>query len=187
MEKLLLYCTKATPYLVKDEDCLNNPYYTHSSEQGSCGDTFNGKIVAECECDLVEPFTTDYRMNREQTMRISKDSCLTINELSDYENRGESCPCLYGLHLKNVKVLNFDEQNRFGSFNCLSSNSEIFKPIKRAPQNMMKVYYGDGEIISEEEYILISIKPQYLVHILNGEKTIEVRKKILNSLKELIV
>jgi hypothetical protein len=46
---------------------------------------------------------------------------------------------------------------------------------------MCRVYGKNGA-----PYILISIKPEHLCKILNGEKTIEVRKKILNSLKEML-
>lgn len=49
---------------------------------------------------------------------------------------------------------------------------------KKAPQNMMRVIdaYGD------DEYILISVRPEWLCKILNGEKTIEVRKKVLKEM-----
>ena len=51
----------------------------------------------------------------------------------------------------------------------------------KAPQNMCNVYDRFGN-----RYILISIQPQHLAKILNGKKTIEVRKKILKSLKGLL-
>lgn len=221
MEKLLLYCTKATPYLVKDEDCLNNPYYTHSSEQGSCGDTFNGKIVAECDCEKVEEIAytrtisnirNGYQygnVNNFYTNSLSlKDefqikTCLSESELMSYfkpkNHRYEKCG--YALHLKNLKI--FDEPKELSEcelqvseidYDTLSCDSctmfkkdckECYhhyevKELCKAPQNMCYVWFKG------QKYILLPIKPQYLVHILNGEKTIEVRRKILNSLKELI-
>lgn len=53
--------------------------------------------------------------------------------------------------------------------------------IKNAPQNMCYCEDEDGD-----KCVLISIRPEWLCKILNGEKTIEVRTSILNVLKELI-
>lgn len=44
---------------------------------------------------------------------------------------------------------------------------------------MMKV---ESKICDEKDYILISIRPEWLCKILNGEKTIEVRKKVLKEM-----
>ena len=57
-------------------------------------------------------------------------------------------------------------------------NSPIsMKPICYAPQNMMRCIDA-----YDNQYILISIRPEYLVKILNKEKTIEVRKKVLKEM-----
>ena len=53
----------------------------------------------------------------------------------------------------------------------------LYTPIKSAPQNMMKV-----KRVLQEDAILISIRPEWLCKILNGEKTIEVRKKVLKDM-----
>ena len=58
----------------------------------------------------------------------------------------------------------------------LKANAKQFKKIEKAPQNMMWVWYK-GEL-----YVLISIRPEWLCKIMNGEKTIEVRKKILKGM-----
>ena len=44
---------------------------------------------------------------------------------------------------------------------------------------MCRVYDRFGN-----KYILISIRPEWVCKILNGEKTIEVRKQIIKELKE---
>ena len=88
----------------------------------------------------------------------------------------------------------FDEPKELKDYsvnNPLFENIEMFGwmfedvsryiPLIKAPQNMCNVYDNQGN-----HYILISIQPQHLCKILNGEKTIEVRKKILNSLKEVL-
>ena len=55
--------------------------------------------------------------------------------------------------------------------------------ITRAPQNMMRCCY-EKKSKEWETGVLISIKPEYLCKILNGEKTIEVRRKVLKEMLE---
>ncbi len=97
-----------------------------------------------------------------------KKICLTAQELLDYINLGN-----YGylLHFKNVKLFNQPRNlNYYG--------------LEKAPQNMMKVCEKDDV---EKTSILISIRPEHLIKILNGEKSIEVRRQILKELKELLI
>ncbi len=50
--------------------------------------------------------------------------------------------------------------------------------LKEAPQNMCRVFD------TKDNYVLISIRPQWLCKILNGEKSIEVRRKVLKGMCE---
>ena len=50
--------------------------------------------------------------------------------------------------------------------------------VFKAPQNMMLV----RDMEDHKYKILISIRPEWLCKILNGEKTIEVRKKVLKEM-----
>lgn len=205
--KLLLYCTKAKPFLVYD-------YYDKVCCKSITADKIesyhlNGKIVAECECEKINYYEMEYypkhfvmndisiydkkrselwgyecfeRILNEDSQELFvdlplfKDSCLTFNELGKYVCPKGGFNNFYALHLSNVKVLNnplkFEKDFIYKDY---KSNGLITK----APQNMCNVYDRFGN-----HYILISIQPQHLAKILNGEKTIEVRKKILNSLKE---
>lgn len=196
--KLLLYCTKAKPYL----------YGCYSESDGDIGtiggfgyDTsycptedvdskdrtvnLNGYIVAEAECDLVEliefkHYCDDYLGEDGkyyQTYNLDQDnllkmSCLNEDEIDDYLKSNDG----YAIYLKNVKP--FDELRAINDTYCYN---KLNTRLKNAPQNMCMVYSWNGE-----PYVLISIKPEWLCKILNGEKTIEVRKSILNVLKELI-
>lgn len=115
---------------------------------------------------------------------------ITPQELLDYIGLGNEG---YALHLSNVKV--FDEPKELYDYDIKLTPQKLVNPISKdsivisninycctkAPQNMCNVYDRFGN-----RYILISIKPEWLCKILNGEKTIEVRKKILNSLKEVL-
>ena len=201
--KLLLYCTKAKPYLVYD-------HYDNSCGKCITADKIesyhlNGKIVAECECEKIDYYEMEYyaensvmedisiydkkrsewwgyecfervisnEYNQEEIANclLLKGSCLTFDELGKYVCPKGGFNNFYALHLSNVKV--FDEPlslNECENYFC--------EELKQAPQNMMNVKLGLGN------YVLISIQPQHLAKILNGEKTIEVRKKILNSFKE---
>jgi predicted transcriptional regulator len=61
-------------------------------------------------------------------------------------------------------------------FGCFFEDREKYIPLKKAPQNMCYVYDKDGN-----KYVLISVHPEWLAMILNGLKTIEVRRKVLKE------
>lgn len=179
--KLLLYCTKAKPNLMDfnlDRKHFNIDYG---------GQVLNGKIVAEAECDLVEDLSKyQYTYKDSNFYDVLKNACLTTSNLDKY------CPCkrgeykkIYAIHLKNVKPL-YDSKE-LSEYSFFEPNHCLYRKVKKAPQNMCRVVLEGGHCVSpKEEYVLISIKPEWLCKILNGEKTIEVRKSILNVLKELI-
>lgn len=177
MEKLLFYCTKAKPYITYDS-YDKRVWNTDLSEL-----MLNGKIVVECECDLVEvikyaSYDCTYYTNTIDTFGLPplllQKSCLDHDALDEYlkEDNG------HAIYLKNVKVfdrpLSFDKDYIYKDY---KTNALITK----APQNMCYCYDRFGN-----KYVLISIKSQHLCKILNGEKTIEVRRKILKGLKDLI-
>ena len=108
-----------------------------------------------------------------------QEMCLTPQQLLDYIKLGKDG---YLLHIKNLQLIYEDKEKGYRDMSCLSSDKEDFKEITRAPQNMCHAYYGDGETIPQEEFVLISIRPEWLLKILKGEKTIEVRKKVLKEM-----
>lgn len=229
--KILLYCTKGKPYLSKeiiDPPFIENEFCLNARQNIDHNRVLNGKIVAQCECEKVEPFNcccvpyckennlgyelfvdngvykVEWKENinlRHEEKRYNKpenykddgvvferkdryiDTMLknddlekakiTPQELLDYIGLGNDG---YALYLSNVKVLNNPLQfEKDFIYKDYKSNALITK----APQNMCNVYDRFGN-----HYVLISIQPQHLCKILNGEKTIEIRKSILNLLKE---
>jgi len=183
--KLLLYCTKSKPSLYK----LIHKYAISSA---FVEDAFNGKIVAECDYEIK-----DLKYSEE----LLKKSCLSASEIFDYIKNSNTA---YEIHIKNLNI--FDEPKELKDLEpkkeihqCIHGNliidEELEIPIK-APQNMMRVKlrksYYDGVPVSNddinaneetlENYILISIRPEWLCKILNGKKTIEVRKKVLKEM-----
>ena len=186
--------------------------YKYGDKDIQIGALLNGEIVAECECEKVDYYQMEYHANNLVMNDISiynkveseewghdcfnrvisneysdeeianckllKDSCLTFDELGKYVCPKGGVNNFYALHLSNVKVfdkpLSFDKDYIYKDY---KSNALITK----APQNMCYCYHWVWG-----KYILISIQPQHLANILNGKKTIEIRKQILNCLKELI-
>lgn len=164
--KLLFYCTVAKPYLSKH---FNERFYYLSRYNSDR--TLNGKIVAEADCDLVEDLSKYQAAHKDNHFYyVLKNACLTTSDLEKY------CPVkmgeyksIYGIYLKNVNA--FEEPRKLDYYG-----------IKKAPQNMCYLYDKDGKIIA----VVISVKSPYMRHIMNDDKTIEVRKSILNIFKELI-
>jgi len=187
--KLLLYCTKAKPYLAD----FKGEYQTYSNGKeldelwdkgfnlNDIMNILNGKIVAECDFE-VEWCDTSWCCGDFIEHKGLEKSCLTKEQLFDYvKGRNE----FYAIHINNLYI--FDEPKKITAYHCKTNkNDELclnggcgYKFFHKAPQNMMKVYdhWGKGN-----EYILISIRPEWLCKILNGEKTIEVRKKVLKEM-----
>ena len=172
-------------------------YETRWEDKCMLEDVCNGKIVAECDFE-VEEITNcgtsfmimkydDLQDNYRYTNEIARGSCLDYNDLKRYLGANNG----YAIHIKNLHI--FDkprELNDYYKFDGIYNDINNWKTIEKAPQNMMYAY----DLISElgfsgtynrhfEKNILISIQPQWLCKILNGEKTIEVRKKVLNNMK----
>ena len=178
--KLLWYCTKAKGknyYLRK----LPNGRYCLSRDKG---ESLNGKIVAECDFE-VEEITHGYGKYGEyyQTktlglMSLREHSCISSDELSKYLKHGDVISKVgYAIHIKNLNV--FDKPKKISDF-YKSTNEITFEsplPLIKAPQNMCYVFDKDGN-----KYVVISVRPEWLAMILNGLKTIEVRKKVLKEM-----
>ena len=202
--KMLLYSCKAKPYIMKYKDGKYKEIarFYNKQDLATC-DLLNGKIVAECdfeveeiEYSLIVANNKPYHYYEPQNTFVDKfydKSCLNHQQVEEYlgYNKG------YAIHIKNLHI--FDEPrdlsdyttrkpqtydsiicdscNNFG-FDCKKCSSFYdYQQVMKAPQNMMKVCEWDVE-----DKILISIQPQWLCKILNGEKTIEVRKKVLKGM-----
>ena len=203
--KLLLYCTKAKPYLYKTEDTTYPAYpigyHTDNDLKLKLSNTnelanLNGKIVAECdyECEPIFVHETyvgcgfdyHYYLDDDSKFKDLEGSCLTQFDMKNYlgtDASGEKVG--YAIHIKNLHI--FDEPKKLEEVYKIDNvGGKLFThSLKKAPQNMMYVsanrwiydFYEPSDI-----NILISIRPQWLCKILNGEKTIEVRKKVLKNM-----
>ena len=200
--KLLLYCTKAKPILrdyrgkaIYDRFVISPTDRPFTSDDKQ--PVLNGKIVAECDFEVEEiekgygthhasfdeeGYFDDYYDYMTKTIDediLLKRSCLNIEELETYNPK-------YAIHIKNLHI--FDKPKELEEVYKIDNvGGKLFThSLKKAPQNMMHVsanrwvydFYEPNDI-----NILISIKPEWLCKILNGEKTIEVRKKVLKEMK----
>ncbi len=177
--KLLLYCTKAKPYIRKDNKHI---FWTYTNKQLDFPNTIlNGKIVAECDFE-VEEITLkfdDYEVwiesNTDENV-ILKKSCLDDVELYNYLGGGNGDRG-YAIHIKNLNI--FDEPRFIQDY---SKNENPYNYIENAPSNMMYAY--DVKSFNNfEKKILISIKPQEMCRIANKEQTVLVRKRVLKEMK----
>lgn len=201
--KLLLYCTKGKPYLLR-EDLSEDLIFIGTNKDELVGNSLNGKIIAECDYGMEEIYLeeyddyndyiyskTYYETKTLQEDDLCKQSCLTADELDDYLKSENG----YAIHIKNLRI--FDkpkELNEFYKFVGIDDKDIYnYKSIEKAPQNMMNAVEHLGEPMYVENhyiglddyfenYVLISIRPEWLCKILNGEKTIEVRKKVLKEM-----
>ena len=163
--KLLLYCTKSKPNLNK---LYGKNWFYFGEKLIDLDVRLNGKIVAQCDCEKIETICPEFgyldAACEGGAGYILDKACLTRQQLIDY-GKGE---WLSALHLCNLEV--FDNPKKLSDFG-----------VEKAPQNMRKCFDDKGN-----EYILISVHPEHLVNILKGKKTIEVRKKILKNMEELM-
>jgi predicted transcriptional regulator len=195
--KVYIYCTKGKPYLhYRPCDNCTSPYvlWDEKSKEHEC---LNGKIVAEFELNEVDKIETelykenlayqDIRLMREDetcefdilasndTSRdfndfdFMKNICISKDELCDYVGEGfQKC---YAWHIHKLNI--FDNPKVLPEWNVLMIR------IKKSPQSWC--YARDQ---NDELCIIISINPEHVCKILNGEKTIEVRKTKPKEMEE---
>ena len=195
--KLLWYCTKAKDrrdYLYK----LLNGYFigTGNIDGLNC---LNGKIVAESDYDCEEIIhtyenngTTHHHYNtktldNEQLLRKSRIFGPAIDDyLGNRQYDKNNNVVGYAIHIKNLEI--FDKPKKLSDFYRIVDvgGMSLTDTLKKAPQNMMYVSINEWEYCfynPEDKRILISVRPEWACKILNGEKTIEVRKQVLNCMK----
>ena len=184
--KGLLYCTKEK----KQKDLLWSNNLKHFFLDGAYNRLIdnlpkyllNGKIVAECDFDVEKhnETTNDWLCMSLREKIVFGNLCekASIDELECYDYANGKP--LYALHISNLKI--FDEPKELSNYHISYFNKEFNmmreKHIEKAPQNMCRAF----DI--KDTYILISIQPQELCRILNGEQTILIKKKVLKEMLE---
>lgn len=187
--KLLLYCEKATPYLYRKDDDIfelsNKIKYEDISDYKKYYGLNNGKIVAECDYEVsTHNWYNDYNLfeklyYQENMMFNNENSCMSSRELVSYLGNNNLKKDFYAIHLKNLHV--FDEPKELSECSKIYQTNrgvELDGEITKAPQNMMLC----ASNWNLEKAVLISIRPEGLCKLLNGEKTVEIRKKVLKGM-----
>lgn len=190
--KMMLYCTKAKDYYLRK---FPNGRYGLSRDKG---ESLNGKIVAECDFDLLNVYGNINEKNQPyyevhssilyHEYWLSEKSYLSHDQLVGYLGAYKGLVG-HAIYIKNLEVFKEPKELKDlyikGAYpnpeqmftDEIQIDGEWFHPIKKAPQNMCYAYDKFGN-----KYVLISVHPEWLAMILNGLKDVEVRKKVLKEM-----
>lgn len=174
--KLLLYCTKSKKQLFFDK--IKQMFMFGLNGKNDKFNSLNGKIVAECDFEVEGIFGISRGTNQPDKYdfkwedRILNGACLTNDQMNDYIPN-------YAIHIKNLHIFDKprDIRNYYNIAPRTMQDCMNQKALVKAPQNMCNAYD-----VYKNHYIVISIRPEWLCKILNGEKTIEIRKKVLKEM-----
>lgn len=153
----------------------------------------NGTICVSCNIDVVE------KINYKEEILDSGSTCRYIDTKTLDEGGLLKASCLnldafyayypkFALHLSNVTNIRPLKLPCL----CLLHNNErgieplANEPLYKVPQNMCYAYRFNFETKQLEKILLISIRAENMVNIMNFLKTVETRRNITNKLKELI-
>ena len=206
MSKLLLYCTKAKMLLrksTKDKD-----YYLDNGSEFNIipkeDYVLNGKIVAECDFEVEKikwesfpgidgnPFDM-YATWKCNQAYLLEHSCLTFQQLDDYLEGNNG----YAIHIKNLHIFDSPKELSNYCYGVYPNTNKIIDEFKagdyssitnmyecdKAPKNMTRVFtweWNSGN--SEDTYVLIPVSSKELRDILEGEKSIIIRRKALKEM-----
>lgn len=188
--KLLLYCTKGKKQLVKWEK-----YMYGENRKNDKFNSLNGKIIGECDFEVSKVelhqayynYEPAYFTKRENPFKyfpytdLLSASCMQDNEMLKYLSYKGG----YAIHIKHLHI--FDEPKELNEVYSIHNVGGMLltDKLKKAPQNMQRISLKEweyGTYNPNDIAILISIHPEWLCKILNGEKTIEIRKKVLKEM-----
>jgi hypothetical protein len=179
--KTLIYCTKAKPIIWGYETFIEYGVGINNEQIGGGVNEFplNGRVVAVCEVGEIEELECSHDFDGYpfigtesfSEIEIEERTCLDWWDIWGYLNGKNG----YAYHLKNIKpvYMELGELKRIigiPQFPCLVG-------VTKAPQSYMYVYYKG------EKCLLMSVKSKWCEKILNGEKTVEVRKTRAKEIK----
>lgn len=155
--KVYLYCTKGGGSLSYDREARKWVLSPKKNDDG-----VNGTVCAACdvnEASLAVVSNGKYPN--------PKGTCLTDGELEAY---GKGKPlCFWKLENVNLHC-----------FSYFYKNDVCSEALKRAPQSWC---YCFPSINDYEKAVILSVRPKWLCKILNGEKTIEIRKSVFKGVE----
>lgn len=128
----------------------------------------------------------DYHYYLENGDVFYMESCLTPNDLLDYLGyKNDGYDVGYAIHIKNLHI--FDEPKELNEVYSIHDVGGMLltDKLKKAPSNMQYISLKEweyGTFNPNDVAILTSISSECLCKILNGEKTIEIRKVVLKEM-----
>ena len=201
--KLLLYCNKSKPYLVYHREyCALSPseyieygYETRWEDKSMLEDICNSNIVAECDYE-VEAITDDRlaRAISDEMFFVERDnllkgSCLTGEKIKKYFNfynwkfEKQDKVIGYAIHIKNLHIFDIDDRKELNEFVYEDDTDSHYGvwTVERAPKNgtVICTDFKDlgGVYCCRGTYgRFLALSPYELRDILNGKKTIVIRK-----------
>jgi hypothetical protein len=206
--KLLLMCEKSKPYVMKFIDGKYKELASFYNKQDlkDCV-LLNETIVAECDYEVEEIedrvsyfdswFNEGHHTKTMRAKELITKSCLDYTQLTEYLGEGDPNEVVgYAIHIKNLHIFNEPKAlshyttrkpRDYDSIVCDSCTNAVnckkcsyyydYQEVVRTPHNMMKVCEWDLE-----DKILIPLKPKDLCKVLNKEKTIIIKKKVLKEM-----
>ena len=193
-----------------EEKGIEEPSFITSNDMQTSfvADLLNGKIVAECDFEVEEIKELGggegllFYTKTLDCLEIVKKACLKTEELADYLYKEYEDSKGYAIYIKNLNI--FDKPRELDYYTIVKKDDTFvgwhLEQLKKAPQSMMRIITRQEEDVSAKwvyhkffnacieldkgfrEKVLISIRPEWLCKILNGEKTIECRKRVLKEM-----
>jgi hypothetical protein len=188
--KVLLYCTKAKPFMAIDEDGYHLVEHPTGDLNDYAGKVFNGLIGFECDCKeaIKVVYDKDPKISAYGVFSgrfkgldsICDRSCLSIVELCRYGSGKD----LYAYHFENVNPIEPMPITQ------LYKDEACTIPLTKAPQSYCFVYQKyyrfckvDSKTMEISDYgnpiirkvLVFSIRSPWLCKEANGDKDFEVR------------
>ena len=193
--KLVLFCNKIKPYLMRNEG--DKYWYTFPFLPAKNVVIYNDLALAECDYELDEIEFTGYSVG--QGYHPKNMSQYEVAEGSGIHSLAQIDKLLkgkkgYAIRVKNVEE--FDKPKTINTFHRMydgkypeeltknpSCMIEVHTVEKVSIKSPIKKYEGDIEGFQIKEYIFVPCNSEELARLLNGEQTIIIRTKVLNSMK----
>lgn len=192
--KLLLFCTSAKELLWFNHKYADgNKFFmdgAYNRVLDDCPDFYvNGKVVAECDFKVEKvtyelygdlDWQHDYLPTTDtlSIVNLESESCMDREEISERLNHKDG----YAIHIENLNI--FDTPKNVSDYHSFSDYGGLLitHELNYTPRNMMRVSVSNwdyGFFDWKDVDVLLPISPNDLCKILNGEKTIEFRKRVL--------
>lgn len=161
--RLLLYCSQNGEDLYKTDkgfvltDFGIGTYYKNIKK-------INGTIPALCNFDIEE---INPIFNCDNYEWLTEGCNMDLQDIRNYLNDKKG----YAIHVKNIS--NFLDQIHITDIKCWDEKQGAYVCMSKGPQKMMRCFIGD------EEFAIIPVDPKVLFNILNGDRTIILKRKIM--------